>query len=618
MCGIAGQFGTVDKSFAPRALRLLGHRGPDANGIWESDVALLIHTRLSIIETGSGGSQPMILRKEGLSPDEGKFLKTASSDNESKVIVFNGEIYNHQELRAELEKQGEQFASGSDTEVLLRMVAREGVEALPKLAGMFAFAYWDEEKGTGLIARDPLGIKPLYYREDKGVLSFASEVRVLRRDDDPVDAEALRDFFLWGSVPEPATLFQPIRQLPAGHYLSWRRGALSDVHPWRWSSEVLTPQVNHGLARFFPIPKYALPRDQAIRVVRDALEESVARHLVSDVPVGLFLSGGIDSTALLALARNHLGPDADIRTFSVGFQDPRFDESNLATETARHFGAHHTVWKITAEEAAREIPDYLAAIDQPSIDGFNTWCVSKLASREGIKVVLSGLGADELFGGYSSFERVPLLKRALVMPAGLRRLASWLLGLAPKASPLHRLAEHVRGVGGWLESYHSMRGIFTEAEATLLTEKLCAVKPAPLEWSMPLPFANNRDVVSVLESLLYMRNQLLRDSDVFSMAHGLELRVPFVDSRLFSSVTTLPAELRLETRKRLLVDSVPEIPESVLNRPKRGFVFPFQDWITQNLNDQLNKAEDESPVPLVTWYRKWAVIVAKGCLERKV
>jgi len=616
MCGIAGQFGSADKEFAIQALRRLGHRGPDANGIWESSSAVLVHTRISIIETGSGGSQPMILKEAFTSPDEGKFLKTASIDKGAKVIVFNGEIYNHRELRSDLEKQGETFTSGSDTEVLLRLVAREGLESLPKLAGMFAFAYWDEEKGGGLIARDPLGIKPLYYRKDHGVLSFASESRVLRRGDDPVDAEALRDFLLWGSVPEPATLFRPIRQLAAGHFLTWSRHDSSEAAPRRWSSEVLALRVDHGLDRFFPVSGERMPRTEAIRVVREALEESVARHLVSDVPVGLFLSGGIDSTVLLALMRHHLGPDADIRTFSVGFHDPKYDESDLAATTALQFGARHTVWKITPEEAARELPKYLAAIDQPSIDGFNTWCVSKLASREGVKVVLSGLGGDEMFGGYSSFEEVPKLKMLMKMPLVMRKLAAWMLAFTPKASPLQRLSSYLTGHGSWLEAYHTKRGIFTAKEADLLTESMCGVKPLQNDWSLPLPFANDLDVVGVLESTRYMRNQLLRDSDVFSMAHGLELRVPYVDMRLFAAVAAIPAKWRLEKGKRLLVDAVPELPSAVFNRPKRGFIFPFQDWLTQNLSGPLNQVEKGSPVPLVTWYRRWAVLVAQECLGK--
>jgi asparagine synthase (glutamine-hydrolysing) len=531
-----------------------------------------------------------------------------------KVIVFNGEIYNYRELRAEMEAQGETFQHDSDTEVLLRLIAREGAEALPKLAGMYSFAYWDEETGTALLARDPLGIKPLYYRLDDGVLSFASELRVLERAGDDLDPETLRDFFLWGSVPEPGTFVKPVRLLQTGHFIDWRRG--EEVFPRRMLPEVLDRQTvtsavdpnrtneSHAAASISP------------GTVRDALEESVARHLVSDVPVGIFLSGGIDSTVLLALVRKQLGPEVDIRTFSIGFADPAYDESGAAGRTARHFGANHTEWKITADEARAEIPRYLSAIDQPSIDGFNTWCVSKLARREGMKVVLSGLGADEVFGGYPSFRRVPALHSLHRIPRFLRVALSLLLQRFPVGSPKRRLADFLSGDGSWLEAYHAQRGIFTEEEATCLAEHLSGSVPNPVNWRIFPMFSEDRDMVSFLESTRYMRNQLLRDSDVFSMAHGLELRVPFVDERFLSTVYRIPASLRLAHRKRLLTDAVPEIPEWILSRPKRGFTFPFQQWAEEKLGDRLAAVENESPVPLITWYRKWAVAVAQECVER--
>ena len=576
MCGIAGQFGRLGPGFAERARTGLRHRGPDSSGVWQAGHACLVHTRLAILDLSEGGAQPML-------------YETPAG---RAVLVFNGEIYNYRELRAELIAQGETFTSESDTEVLLRLLLRDGVRALPRLAGMFAFAFWREDTGTALLARDALGIKPLYYRLCPDGLTFASETRVLRppgAERAAPDPVVVRDFLLWGSVPEPATLQGEVRQLPAGHWLEWR-------------ADRVTQESWFQLRLGAPPP----PIDP-VRTTREALRESIRRHLVSDVPVGLFLSGGIDSTAVLALTREALGPSADLRTFSIGFADPEFDESGLARRTASHFGTQHTEWRMTAAEGAEEIAGFLAAMDQPTLDGFNTWCVSKLARRAGVKVVLSGLGGDELFAGYNSFDRVPAFRRWHRRLGGLRHWAALALDQCAPGSRFRRLAAFCRGEGGWLAAYHAQRGIFTAAEAVQLTEVLTGQHPAAPDWALPGLPTDPRDVVSHLELTRYMRNQLLRDSDVFSMAHGLELRVPFVDSRLLNTLATIPARLRLQPGKQLLLDAVPEIPAWIRNQPKRGFRFPFQAWMEGSFAHRLEAAARQSPVPLETWYRRWAL-----------
>lgn len=334
------------------------------------------------------------------------------------------------------------------------------------------------------------------------------------------------------------------------------------------------------------------------------------RHLVSDVPVGVFLSGGIDSTAVLALARQQVGAEAELRTFSIGFEDPEFDESALARRTAQHFGTLHTEWIMTPEEGAAEIREYLAAIDQPTIDGFNSWCVSKLARRSGVKVVLSGLGGDEWFAGYGSFERLPQLRwlhRALPRP--VRALAGAWCGRTAAGSPKRRLGAFLQGEGGWLEAFHAMRGIFTPEEAVELSAALTGKRPPLPDWKTgPLP-DQAAEIAGWLELTRYMRNQLLRDSDVFSMAQGIELRVPFVDVRLAAALLELPPQFRLEQGKRLLIDAVPEIPGWIRNRRKQGFVFPFARWMQGALGDLLREAEAKSPVTLGPWYRAWAAAV---------
>lgn len=608
----------IAPGFAENAVSRLQHRGPDGHGVWESEGVALVHTRLAIIELSDAGRQPMEWKRSQRSEerveqseDEARsgtlfpsILKSHASV--SAVLVFNGEIYNHAELRADLEKEGEVFSGHSDTEVLLRLLVREGEACLSKLAGMFAFVFWDEATGSALLARDPLGIKPLYYREDDGSLSFASETRVLCKGGDKTDVNALRDFFLWGSVPEPATLNASVRQIPAGHFLKWKNGERS-IRQWH--------SVGLG-RRAGPLVSNGGNRTGAASITREALLESMRRHLVSDVPVGIFLSGGIDSTAILVLARQILGPAADLRTFSIGFDDPAFDESSLARRTAEHFGTRHTEWRMTPDEGAAEIPAFLKAVDQPSIDGFNTWCVSKLARREGMKVVLSGLGGDEWFAGYGSFHRVPRFRHVHRLLGPLRPVAAKILESRQPGSPWRRLAAFLRGGGTWLEAFHAQRGIFTPDEAARLAEALTQQSPAVSDWLLPDLPKHPLAVVSELELTCYMRNQLLRDSDVFSMAHGLELRVPFVDVRLAQTLLSIPPAIRLRQGKLLLLEAVPEIPEWVKNQAKRGFRFPFQQWMESQFGEQLAEAQRTSPVPLNAWYRTWAVAAAMRALQQ--
>jgi asparagine synthase (glutamine-hydrolysing) len=593
MCGIGGWFGDpadADPSYLLEALR---HRGPDGEGIWQSAAATLVHTRLAILELSPAGEQPMTF-------SEGPDLVGHRQTVRRCILAFNGEIYNHEELRLALEAQGEQFNGHSDTEVLLRLLIREGARALPMLAGMFAFAFWDELAGKGLLARDSFGIKPLYYRDDEAALTFASESQPLTRPDDPPDPTALRDFFLWGSMSACATLRMPVRQLAAGHLLEWQAGR-HEIHRW-YRPSIIKHDATNAVAR-----------------TRAALEETIRRHLVSDVPVGIFLSGGIDSTALLALARAELGPTAEIRTFSIGFNDPLFDESACARRTAAHFGAVHTEWKMTAEEGLAEIPEFLAAVDQPSIDGFNTWCVSRLAHREGMKVVLSGVGGDEWFSGYKSFQRVPQFHRAYRLLGWLRPLAACLLEAQPSGSPWRRLGGFLRSNGSWLAAFHAQRGIFTLGEANQLAKQLTGQQPTLQPWDLAdFPWLHPlepTEMVSWLELSCYMRNQLLRDGDSFSMAHGLELRVPLVDIRLAETLMSLPAGLRLQPGKQHLLDAVPEVPEWVRNRPKQGFRFPFQQWMEGNFGELLTTAAKQSSVPLNTWYRTWAVALVQRRLS---
>jgi len=607
MCGIAGWFGRPESGDADALKQGIIRRGPDGSGIWQSEKATFVHTRLAVLDPSDLGAQPMVWQRN----QEGQSLEQnlgESMDSQlgfsNGVIVFNGEIYNFGELRSRLQAQGEVFTSKSDTEVLLRLLVREGADMLPRLAGMFAFAFWNPQTGEGMLARDAFGIKPLYYRHDGKTLSFSSESRSLYRAGDRADPDAVRDFFLWGSVPETQTFWGAVRQLPAGSLLRWRDGRLA-VEKWYRPpfSASDTRRDSH------------YPRQRAVRTTRRALEESIERHLVSDVPVGVFLSGGIDSTAVLALMRHMLGKEADIRTFSIGFDDPVYDESSLARRTAEHFETSHTEWKMSSADGVAEISTFLEAVDQPSIDGFNTWCVSKLARREGIKVVLSGLGGDEWFAGYGSFQRVPVFARWYRGLGPLRKVVGRILYQRLLGHRLRRLGAFLRGGGSWLEAFHAQRGIFVPEEAALLAESLTGEKPRPCSWDIEDLPESAPEIVSWLEISHYMRNQLLRDSDVFSMAHGLELRVPFVDSRLAETLLAIPHDLRLRQGKGLLIEAVPEIPEWIRDQPKRGFRFPFQEWMEDSFSDMLSLAGEAAPVALQQWYRTWAVAAARRAIE---
>ena len=591
MCGIAGILNpTVPGEAAtalPRMLAALRHRGPDDQGMFRSPSghAALAHARLSILDLSPAGHQPM-------STPDGRF-----------TVVFNGELYNFQELRQPLLERGIQFHSNSDTEVLLRAYEAYGPACVEQLRGMFAFALWDEREQSCLLARDPFGIKPLYIAESAGRLVFASEVRALlasglvSRDIDP---RGLHGYFRTGSVPEPLTLLKGVRCLEAGHTAVWRAGRLETRRYWS--------------LRFTPTP---VPEADAVRDTRRALLDSVEHHFISDVPVGVFLSGGIDSTALVALART-VGRK-DLHTYSITFPGLAADEGGLARRTAEHFGTRHEEWPLDATAGRELFGQFLSSMDQPSIDGLNTFTVSKFARDKGMKVVLSGLGGDELFGGYPSFRKVPRLaqlNRLLRWTGPVRAGARAVLQCASRP-PLRRLGEMLGQPARLDTAYAAFRGTFTDAEATALTRHYTGEEVAADFSHDELPTdPTPEDAVSRLELTRYMRNQLLRDSDVMSMAHGLELRVPFLDLPLLDAVARVPAAIRLRAGKQLLLQAVPEVPAWIANQPKRGFMFPFDQWLGTEWREVFGALDRTCPVRTQTWYRKWAVFVFERWLSR--
>ena len=594
MCGIAGILqDTVSATVANRLARMHGaiaHRGPDDRGVWQSPGghAAYAHTRLSIIDLSSAGHQPMAIA-------DGRF-----------TITYNGEIYNFAELRRSLSSTGVAFRSNSDTEVILRLYESEGPAFVERLRGMFAFAIWDEHERTCLLARDRFGIKPLYYHEAGDVLTFASEVRALIASgvSATLDSQATYEYFRSGSVPEPLTLFRGVRALEAGQYMIWRAGRIATRQYW---------DINFDSEDEEPEP---------VQATRNALLDSVAHHFVGDVPVGVFLSGGVDSTAIVALARA-VRPEK-LRTFSITFPGSPLDEGPQARRTAEHFATEHHEWAVDAQTARPLFDEFLTAADQPSIDGFNTYTVSRLAGRQGVKVVLSGLGGDEIFGGYPSFREVPRLAR----------MGRWLAGAGPAArgavrvagaiagSRVRRLSDLVARPPSLEDAYQVFRGIYTRDEALRLTEHYVGGSGTVVDHVDPLStvsVGDPRDAVSRLEITRYMRNQLLRDTDVMSMACGIELRVPFLDSELFATMSRVRACQRLQPGKRLLTEAVPEIPEWVATRPKRGFVFPMHQWFEQDWAgefDNISQSKAKRIAPMDTWYRKWSVLAFEHWLQR--
>jgi asparagine synthase (glutamine-hydrolysing) len=587
MCGIAGIL-THDRDrenleiLIQRMQNALQHRGPDDRGIFVAPdrQAAIAHTRLSILDLSSAGHQPM-------STVDGRYW-----------ITFNGEIYNFRELRQTLISQGEPFQSHTDTEVLLKLYQRLGKDCVQSLRGMFSFAIWDDLEKTCFLARDPLGIKPLYYWQSGSTLVFASELKSIlatRLPSRRLSVDGLYGYLTSGSVPEPHTMIEEIYCLEAGYWLYWHAGELSQKCYWTID--------------FTPM---AISQPEAVQRVREALANSIQHHFVSDVPVGIFLSGGIDSTAVVALARQT--QTQDLRTYSITFEEENWNEGEVAQKVANRFGTEHTEYTLTAALGHELFPQFLKTLDQPTIDGFNSFCVSQLARKDGTRVVLSGLGGDELFGGYLSFQKVPQMVRAgkQIQRLGAVRTSVG-MGLERFGT-----STRTRRLGDWLQqsstsasAYGCVRGIFSHWEACALLQHYVDKPALPGRDRNPcIPnLPSLEDEVSFLELNRYMRNQLLRDSDVMSMSCGLELRTPLVDRVLLEAIAPIPSPIRLAAGKQLLIQAVPELPSWVVNRPKQPFAIPFDQWLKGDWRGELPEVKGDSRIPLQPWYRQWSLSI---------
>jgi asparagine synthase (glutamine-hydrolysing) len=571
MCGIAGAAG-ADAGGLREAVACMTaaqrHRGPDDSGEElvgvGAGLVALGHRRLSILDLSPLGRQPMRHEATG------------------SLLCYNGEVYNFRELRRELEREGEAFRSGSDTEVLLAGLARHGEAFLARLEGMYAFAFADVPGRRLLLARDPAGIKPLYFAQAAGAVVFASEVRaVLASGLVPrkVDRRGAAGLLAYGAVPGPLTLFRGVAALPSGSWQAFTPGAggWTTAGPrtfWRYPA--LRPGGDEG---------------ESVAAVRDTLGRAVRDHLVSDVPVGVFLSGGLDSTVVAGLAARHTPRP---RSFTVQFADqPDFSEHDLAAETARLFGLEHLSIDLPAAEAEAATHDWLAALDQPSMDGLNVYVISRAVRRHGIKVALSGLGGDELFGGYPSFRDVPRLRRVLRrlrwLPAGARRGLGAALAVGRPVAVRRKLADMFGGPGRLAALYlHRRRALSDRQLADLgVDARELGLSPEflPPEALAELPGDEDDPVRALgeLESRFYQGNVLLRDADANGMAHGLEIRVPFLDRRLLELVHALPGRVRLPAGvpgKHLLRRAfAPLLRPELQRQAKRGFTLPIARWM---------------------------------------
>jgi asparagine synthase (glutamine-hydrolysing) len=584
------------------------HRGPDDHGIAsctsKRGEVILGNTRLAIIDTSTAGHQPMN------DPQTGNW------------ITYNGETYNFKDLRRELDR--EPWTSNTDTEVVLRAYRHWGSNAFRKLRGMFALAIWDEQKQTLLLARDPLGIKPLYYYATEHHFIFASEVRALLGSGlvpRKLSPAGLDSYLASGSVESPLTIIDGVKQLLPGHCLQVKASStigLRDVE--------------------FTVPNHAMVdgnRDDAVARLRSELEESVRLHLVSDVPLGVFLSGGMDSSALVALMSRV--SDQQPKTFSVVFDEAAYTEAPFSRAVAERFKTDHSEIRLREDRLLEILPGAISAMDQPTMDGINTYVVSSAVKSKGITVALSGLGGDELFAGYPSFRRALRFaamsqgsKRVLRVAAGVGKFA--LSGSVQR----QKFQQLMNSDGAPEDVYRISRQLFSGNTIARITGRINA--DAARNGHKYDPDIVN--AISRLELRGYMTNTLLRDTDVMSMAHSLEVRVPFVDVRVVNYVLALPGEWKVRGDtgpKPLLADALSDLlPREFMSRPKMGFTLPFEKWMQGKMRAELAAVmEDQKRLSLVElngevvervwkkflqspkavgWTRPWAIyVLVKWC-----
>jgi asparagine synthase (glutamine-hydrolysing) len=575
MCGIAGCFSfacdaaPVDADALKRVRDRMRVRGPDGEGLWVADdrQVAFAHRRLAIIDLSDRGLQPM-------HSHDGRY-----------TVVFNGEIYNYRELKADLQARGHRFESQSDTEVLLALFAAHGVGMFPKLRGMFALAIWDRIERRLVLARDTFGIKPLYFANDGKHFWFASQVKALLETnvDCATSSAATVGFLLWGSVPEPHTVFRGIESVAPGHYVEIEQSGPRPSVAFLTVNDLLCESERNATS---------LSESEALAAVVEAVHDTVAAHHVADVPVGVFLSAGLDS-AMLMSATARLRTNDTPSALTLGFDEyagTANDETALAREIANITKARHRLLNVARSDFTKQRDALFEAMDQPTIDGINTWFVSSVARSNSIKVALSGLGGDEVFGSYPSFSQIPRIARYIghfrneaIVGKAIRQAATPLL--KRRTSPKYAgLFEY----GGTFEgAYLLRRSLYMPWEiAGVVGEQIAQEGLAALNTLVKLRESYSgiqtpRLRVSALEMQWYMRHQLLRDADWAGMGHSVEIRVPFVDIEFVRKTAAVFASHPQITKAQVARAVAADLPGHVLNRPKTGFTVPVREWMQQ-------------------------------------
>ncbi|AEB09511.1 asparagine synthase (glutamine-hydrolyzing) [Desulfobacca acetoxidans] len=604
MCGIAGIYYLCNDAPSQEGTRFAlermnqaqAHRGPDDEGIWQSPNSRVGfgHRRLSIIDLSSAGHQPM------------------SNEDGSIWITYNGEIYNYQLLREELLGLGHIFRSQSDTEVIIHAYEEWGIDAFRRFRGMFAFGLWDGHCHKLYLVKDRFGIKPLYYYQDQDKIAFASEVRALSKSglfQPHKNHDALIVFLLFGSVPIPMTTVKGVLGIPAGHFLLVENGHIS-MHCYY---DLWTDGIGE---------EKTISADE----MRHLLQETVAQHLISDAPIGLFLSGGIDSSALVALGAT--AKKSRLTTLSIIFDEAEYSEQKYQQLIAGRYHTDHRELTVTSELFQEEMPKVFQAMDQPSIDGVNTYFVSLMAKKAGLKAVLAGTGGDEVFCGYPHFKRACLLSKISKLGFCLRSLNGLTCCLPGKWQKLAFL-----GLDRSLGLYLMLRGLFSPAEVAQLTDatikevQRLATSMQPLNGdghSHQMGTYHPVDMLSRWEIHGYLQNQLLKDTDCMSMAHSLETRVPFLDPLLISTVLAIRPKERINPKvpKVLLTQALSQfLPQTLVYRPKMTFTFPIGEWLKQKASFWQATSQTNTPAArqvwqdfaagIVSWTRPWALIIAE-------
>ena len=610
MCGITGIARFINREECVEKVRVMNrhiaHRGPDADGIWTHDFCVLGHRRLSIIDTSAAGNQPFL------------------SEDKNLVVVFNGEIYNYLELRKELAND-HTFKTQTDTEVILAAYKKWGIDCVEHFFGMFAFALWDEKQAQLLIARDRLGVKPLYYSETEHGFLFGSELRSILSTgwvDRRINANAAADYLRYQTVHAPNTIIDGVHMLMPGHRMVIDAKGIRTERWWDMTDSRVRLDGSES-------------KESVCKHINELLQSSVELRMRADVPFGAFLSGGIDSSIVVGMmSRISSHP---VNTFSITFNEQAYDESPYSELIAKRFNTKHTAIQLSASHFLNMVPEALQAMDHPSGDGPNTYVVSKATREAGVKMALSGLGGDEVFAGYDVFRRMKALETKQwlnSLPLAIRKNAGALMRVVKPSAASEKIAAALAQERIDLAHFYPLtRQVLYDSEVDRLLknrpiERNCVELLSQAVSGTRLPTLSK---VSVLEISTYMQNVLLRDADQMSMAHALEIRVPFLDHRLIEFVLGVSDKHKYpHTPKELLTESVGDlIPREIIDRPKMGFTFPWAVWMRNELKSfceeqlhalqQVEVLQHDEVMSLwkrfmagdkrITWSRIWPLVV---------